>query len=785
MRRGVVLPHIITEDTTLTADNYYLLPHSLLINEGATVTVEPGTQIEFWSPNPDDGTCPEYSKIVCVGTLRMLGAEDAHIRLFPSAESYEWGGYYGFAVFVTNDNGSGSKGVIDMRYCDVTNPSLNVTTLEQCRLDTTNGAYSDYRGYYGKADEWYFIYPRFRLAKDTLFRGVNCAYSSDNCYDGCAFTDCQFGDSLSNWNGLLLGNSGSESVRGYHYGRNAAFDVTATAVYHDAETGVSYLSVRFARNDSGSDSLQTFAENAWVLAEDLGGHVLRVDSPEELAFLTDAGVFAENTRYGTLAEYDSSSKSVYWNEKWNVRSGPVGAFLPVQRDSSYDVRFAWLQSDGKLHLDYQWYGYSSASFLIELADSDGALTAEAAQAMIDARPDTMPDRSFFGNAVLNRICTADSGDWLRIKAYSSSSYEKSTLRGNYWGTEDLNLMEKQITDFEDDVSLADLDPAGFLTEAPEQVWPFVSAVEIYDHAGEQVTTVGNEPLTFRVRFNRDMDESIPLSVRFGSKAPYDDYEIDGRWADARTWEGSTTLTTLIENGTQVLRISNGRAADEDKELLDDYGRFTFTIDDTSAAMDLIMQAAADDNGILLTWNQDAFDTLAGYHVYRSESEDGYYQRLNRSVIPADTREFYDDTVEPGKVYYYNFTVVKSDLTESAPSGKVKIMSKDTMAPVMYHTPVYQAFAGTNLVINATVTDNVAVQSVKLYYRQTGAGDWTVAEMNKLNDKYSLTASSVFTAARRTRPMPSPCRRPWISPTRATSTATAASRTSMRSCSCRP
>jgi hypothetical protein len=107
------------------------------------------------------------------------------------------------------------------------------------------------------------------------------------------------------------------------------------------------------------------------------------------------------------------------------------------------------------------------------------------------------------------------------------------------------------------------------------------------------------------------------------------------------------------------------------------------------------------------------------------------------------REFYDDTVEPGKVYYYNFTVVKSDLTESAPSGKVKIMSKDTMAPVMYHTPVYQAFAGRNLVINATVTDNVAVQSVKLYYRQTGAGDWTVAEMNKLNDKYSAVISAAY------------------------------------------
>ena len=75
------------------------------------------------------------------------------------------------------------------------------------------------------------------------------------------------------------------------------------------------------------------------------------------------------------------------------------------------------------------------------------------------------------------------------------------------------------------------------------------------------------------------------------------------------------------------------------------------------------------------------------------------------------------------------------------------MSKDTMAPDMYHTPVYNAFTGNSLVITATVTDNVMVDSVKLYYRTAGAEGWKNLEMNKSNDKYSaiIPSADVTTA----------------------------------------
>jgi hypothetical protein len=99
-------------------------------------------------------------------------------------------------------------------------------------------------------------------------------------------------------------------------------------------------------------------------------------------------------------------------------------------------------------------------------------------------------------------------------------------------------------------------------------------------------------------------------------------------------------------------------------------------------------------------------------------------------------EFFDDTVEPGVLYYYNFTVVQTDLSESIPSGKIVIMSKDTMAPDIYHSPVYNATTGSNLVISATVTDNLNITYARVYYRTKGESDWRIAVMNNLNDKYS-------------------------------------------------
>ena len=342
---------------------------------------------------------------------------------------------------------------------------------------------------------------------------------------------------------------------------------------------------------------------------------------------------------------------------------------------------------------------------------------------------------FYKNAILNRISTdTNVKHWLRPVADSDSGVEIA-LGGNWWGTTNKEAIGLQMVDYNDYIDYGRFMYEPYLTSAPENTFPFVTDVKIFNKNGEEVTTVGNEEITVQVTFNRDMDTSIPLQVRFGSAYPYGDYEIEGKYVDARTWEGKYKLTTIIENGIQYFTIENGCSATEDLQLMRDRARFTFEID-TTAAQALIMQGEATDTGIQLSWTQDDFDTLMGYNVYRSTSEDGLYTRVNQTVIPADTMEFFDDTVEPGVQYYYNFTVVQTDLSESAPSGKITIMSKDTMAPNIYHSPVYNATTGSNLVISATVTDNLNITYARVYYRIKGEDEWRIAVMNNLNDKYS-------------------------------------------------
>ena len=103
----------------------------------------------------------------------------------------------------------------------------------------------------------------------------------------------------------------------------------------------------------------------------------------------------------------------------------------------------------------------------------------------------------------------------------------------------------------------------------------------------------------------------------------------------------------------------------------DLGLRSFDIDTTSA-QSMVMQAIAEENQIELSWIQDDYDTLLGYNVYRSTEKDGYYVRLNPTVIPSNENTFIDTDAEPGVTYWYTFTVVKTDFEESGPAGKFHV-----------------------------------------------------------------------------------------------------------------
>lgn len=134
VRRGTILPSIITEDMTLTKDHYYILPNATLIQEGVTVTVEPGTQLQFWTDDPHDAyadTAITYLKVD--GTLLCQGSEDEHIRMFPS----ELMDKYRVQVYRSY------RGTVKLYYTDVVNPYLHdgsnsggygITYAENCEF---------------------------------------------------------------------------------------------------------------------------------------------------------------------------------------------------------------------------------------------------------------------------------------------------------------------------------------------------------------------------------------------------------------------------------------------------------------------------------------------------------------------------------------------------------------------------------------------------------------------------------------------------------------------------
>ena len=69
--------------------------------------------------------------------------------------------------------------------------------------------------------------------------------------------------------------------------------------------------------------------------------------------------------------------------------------------------------------------------------------------------------------------------------------------------------------------------------------------------------------------------------------------------------------------------------------------------------------------VTLDWKTASEINTAGFNVYRSESVDGPYVRINSQLIPASTDslvggkyEYQDTTVSPGKTYYYQLEDVE-------------------------------------------------------------------------------------------------------------------------------
>lgn len=745
VRNGNVLPSQITEDMTLTKDNYYIIPNSTVIKEGVTVTVEPGTKIQFWSNDPEDPYADTYIAYLQVeGKFITNGTLEEPVELFPS----ELMAQYVVEIEEVND------GYVELNYTNVTNASINISVADHCKV-TQNYARGLLKRYIygGRIEEslvnWFsFISHDNQIACFRIKKASNCvmyAWGGDpnyqcnpviyGSYVACAFVDCDFRTGndgvLAYFTDCVFMGNKNVMQGSYQYGSS----INASNVYNMFQLYSSSYSFDNTTYVTVYAPGATF-DNVRAVAKWLGGDVCCIETEEEFNKLTSAYLYGGNV--GLIGGSD----------KW-INGEPVSDFIKNKIKEKTGKDLSKAKIDSMLQVDFDGPNSqpkmefrSGISYYILELPSGIEWTTELLQEKYEEFVEST-NYSCFSNikncAILNNY---NEGSFaLKIlapqKATGSDAdnyFNVNSIANNYWGTTDINLINKQVVDYDMFKNYIDLIVDPILTTAPENTFPFVTDAYVLNSNGERARTVSNETCTFVVEFNRDMDTTVPLRLRFGSSKPYAEYEISGKYVSARRWEGTYTLKTTIENGNQYFNIDNARAADDHfLRLYETQGRFGFEID-TTAAQAMIMQGEATETGVKLTWQQDDFDTLLGYNVYRSDKEDGLYTRLNDYVLAADENEFFDSTVEPGKLYYYNFTVVKTDMQESTPSGKIVIRAMDTMAPNIYHSPVRTAYTGQKLIISATITDNLQITSATLYYRASG-GEWKPYAMYNNNSRY--------------------------------------------------
>ena len=447
-------------------------------------------------------------------------------------------------------------------------------------------------------------------------------------------------------------------------------------------------------------------------------------------------------------DWNNGSRFISWNiknSKFNIKS------KGKNNGGYYYSALGWVNADNLL-LDncVASLNGSVGGFGAKIENSVFLLDANTndKSQMVLVGKDMYSDPKYKNNALLNNLNNMNVSDWFRVYAYNFPR-EDADISGNYWGTENENLIKKQIYDADWNIQYSDLNHTPWLTlesESLADIYPFVTKVYLTDKDGNEVTTVsGSQEVTFHVLFNRDMASDIQPDVTFGGSEPFTDYTVTGDWASAREWQGTMTIDPFVNQGRMYMRIKGAAAAD-DKWLVtgDDHERFFFDVT-KSDAQAMALQGVGLLGKNQLSWYQDDYETLAGYNLYRSTSYDPSvdvseqnFTKINTSVIPYGT-EFYEDTdVESGVKYYYYFTVVDTDFNQSQPSNIIDVTPLDGNPPVITHTAVKSVEEGKALSIQACVTDDVIVTGAAVYYRcdevasGSGISDWSSRELNNVS-----------------------------------------------------
>ena len=784
VQRGRAISGTIERDLVMTKDDYWIIENTVYIPEGVTVTVEPGTQIQFWSSDANDPYAQNTMAYIEIdGTFLAKGTEEEPIDMFPSIGFQNYGVDIRGGVRDAAHPLSTTLGTSELSYINIINPRLNFNKGDHLyivqnnryiyyRYLSSSGAMSleMYSGGYISAN---------KVSDSQIVNQYNTSYGVDKGFYGAyynvLFDGCHFASGGNTTTSLNLAFYNCSFIGENSWAKKGATvkdptnfkmpSVKFSQVYTHGDSkyvvldlsGRPYYSYMGYSSPSGGGNKGEHAHRYYAineLAKGRGGLLAVPNTDEELDFLMSLVVHDPAHSSGTsylLGGHKNKGETQY---SWVDGNEAVGGY---NTDSSYEyyaALYAYQSGNNKQGATASPFDSGSTfgcqaifEYPATVSDEDillGYTANEWATSALNAEEYLSFGKasSFENNAILNSFYETDTTKWNKVITILDRSYV-AAASNNYFGTEDEKIISTIVNDADTYATLGDIVTDPILTlDSPEleNIYPFVTEIYLTDTEGHRVSEVSyGQELTVHVKFNRDMDMTVQPMVTYGPAEPYTDYALNGDFVSPREWCAEFAVKGVIDAGMEFFRVKNAVAADDGwLKTGTDKARFAFEISRTGAQA-MVLQAAGGENKVELEWMQDDYDTLAGFNVYRSTSENGTYTKLNSYLIPSTIREYVDTDVKPGVEYYYYFTVMGTDLVESKPSNISSASPIDNVKPVFTHSRITAGNTGTAIAFNVSASDNIAVTSVKIVWRPVGGMAWNEIEMtNSSGDDYFAT-----------------------------------------------
>jgi hypothetical protein len=208
-------------------------------------------------------------------------------------------------------------------------------------------------------------------------------------------------------------------------------------------------------------------------------------------------------------------------------------------------------------------------------------------------------------------------------------------------------------------------------------------------------------------------------ISFGGTAT--DVE-DGDLTASLVWQSS--INGQIGTGGSVsVTLSDGEhlitASATDSGGKTGSASISITVGDPPPAAPTGLVATAGNSLVRLDWDDNAESDLAGYNVYRSQTEGGPYSQVNGTLVTASDYE--DAGMTNGTTYYYVVTAVDQASNESPVSSEVSATPSEQPAVYVESIGMSLVQAGKNWKGVAQVAINPALSGA------TVVGDWYLNE----------------------------------------------------------